>query len=298
MVHLPADVAGGVGPAYVISAGVAAARLAERTLPHLPVALHYPIAVIVGTIAYRISTSARANVRENLSIVSPERPDREHLVRLTFIEQARHYIELFRIARWDHEMVRRSIAVTGWEHVVDAYARGSGVVFASAHLGPISVCGQIFVANGYQVTLPVEKETGELSRVINRLRRRMGLTLVYTGSALGIHRVLKQGGALGLLADRAVTGVGERVLFFDRPALIPSAHVALALRTGAALVPGFARREGGHMRARFEPELVLRRTGDHEADLRDGVERWAKLLETHVRAAPEQWSVFEAFWRR
>lgn len=279
-------------------AGGALALLAERALPRLPAALDRPIAVVVGTIAYRIARGARANVRENLSIVAPERADRERLVRLTFVEQVRHYIELFRIARWDHATVRRMVAVTGWEHVVAAYGRGKGVVFASAHLGPISVCGQIFVANGYDVTLPVEQETGELSRVINRLRRRMGLTLVYTGSALGIHRVLKRGGAFGLLADRAVTGVGERVIFFGREALLPSAHVALALRTGASLVPGFARRQDGRMHALFEPEMVLRRTGDHDADLHAGVQQWAELLERHVRAAPEQWSVFEAFWRR
>jgi KDO2-lipid IV(A) lauroyltransferase len=88
------------------------------------------------------------------------------------------------------------------------------------------------------------------------------------------------------------------VPFFGREALLPSAHVALALRTGASLVPGFAHREGRAMRARFEPELVLRRTGDHDADVLDGVRRWSELLEKHVRAAPEQWSVFEAFWRR
>jgi KDO2-lipid IV(A) lauroyltransferase len=219
-------------------------------------------------------------------------------VRATFIEQVRHYIEIFRLARLDHEAVRRTVDVSGWEHVVRAYERGTGVVFASAHLGPISVCGQIFVAHGYEVTLPVEKETGELSRSINRARRAMGLTLVQTDSALRIHRVLKRGGALGLLADRAITGVGERVPFFGAEALLPSAHVALALRAGAALVPGFAHRDGNTMRAMFEPELVLRRTDDHAADVRDGVRRWAEVLERHIRVAPEQWSVFEAVWRR
>ncbi len=276
----------------------AAVRLAERALPRLPAAVDYPIATVAGTVAYRLSSGARAAVRDNLAHVAPGQPDRERLVRATFIEQARHYIEIFRLARLDHEAVRRTVSVSGWEHVVRAYERGNGVVFASAHLGPISVCGQIFVAHGYNVTLPVEKETGELARSINRARRAMGLTLVQTDSALGIHRVLKRGGALGLLVDRAVTGVGERVPFFGAEALLPSAHVALALRAGAALVPGFAHRDGTTMRAMFEPELVLRRTDDHVADVRDGVRRWAEILERHIAVAPEQWSVFEAVWRR
>ena len=275
-----------------------AARFAEGALARLPPVLDYPIATIVGTLAYRLAARAREAVRENLSIVAPERADREDLVRLTFVDQVRNYLELFRLARLDHETVRRTVPATGWEHVVEAYERGTGVVFASAHLGPISVCGQIFVAHGYEVTLPVEKETGELSRAINRARRAMGLQLVQTDSALGIHRVLKRGGALGLLADRAVTGIGERVPFFGRPALLPSAHVALALRTGASLVPGFAYRDGRKMRAVFEPALELPRTGDRAADVREGVRRWAEVLERHIREAPEQWSVFEAVWRR
>jgi len=48
----------------------------------------------------------------------------------------------------------------------------------------------------------------------------------------------------------------------------------------------------------FEPELELPRTGDREADVREGVRRWAAVLEPHIRVAPEQWSVFEAVWRR
>jgi len=54
------------------------------------------------------------------------------------------------------------------------------VIVASAHVGPVSVCGQIIAANGYDITLPIEKETGELGRSINRARTRMGLRFVET----------------------------------------------------------------------------------------------------------------------
>jgi KDO2-lipid IV(A) lauroyltransferase len=115
-------------------------------------------------------------------------------------------------------------------------------------------------------------------------------------SALGIHRVIRDGGALGILADRAVTGVGERVEFFGRPALLPSAHVALALRTGAALVPAFAWREKGFLLARIEEPLELVSTGDRDADVRAGVRQFAARLERYVKEYPEQWSVFEPVW--
>ena len=276
----------------------AAARLAEGALPLLPTGTERPMALVGGTIAYRTSAAAREAVRENLAIVAPARHDREWLVRQVFIEQVRNYLEIFRLARLDHEQVRRAVVTSGWESFTAAVARGKGVVVASAHVGPVSVSGQIISANGYEITLPVEKETGEIARAVNRARARMGLRFVETDSAFGIHRILKRGGILGVLADRAVTGVGERVPLFGRPALLPSAHIALALRTGAALIPGFAHREDGVYRAVFEEELVLARTGDREADVREGVRRWAEVLEPHIAAAPEQWSVFEPVWRR
>jgi KDO2-lipid IV(A) lauroyltransferase len=275
-----------------------AARLAEGTVPHVPTALDVPIATLAGTVAYRMSAAAREAVRENLTIVAPERTDRERLVRQTFVQQVRHYLEIFRLSRLDQETVRRTVVTEGWDRFSAAVARGNGVVIASGHVGPISVCGQIIVANGYQITLPIEKESGDLARAVNRARTRMGLRFVETNSALGIHRILTRGGVLGVLADRAVTGVGERVPFFGREALLPSAHVALALRTGATLMPAFAHRDGNTLRAVFEPELELRRTGDREADVRDGVRRWAAVLERHIAVAPEQWSVFEPVWRR
>jgi KDO2-lipid IV(A) lauroyltransferase len=171
-------------------------------------------------------------------------------------------------------------------------------VLASAHLGPVVLCGQVLAARGLDVSVVVEPKSGDIGRMIDRARSSMGLRTVETTSPQRIVRALRQGGIVGVLADRAITGVGERVPFFGRDALLPSAHVALALRTGAALVPGFALRDGEQLRAYAEPELALERTGDHDADVRAGVRRWAAVLERQVARAPEQWSVFEPVWSR
>ncbi len=170
------------------------------------------------------------------------------------------------------------------------------MIFGSAHLGPIALVGQILIARGYTLTLPAEKTDSELMHAVNRARQAQGLRLVPLDSPLSLHRVIREGGVLGILADRAVSGVGERVEFFGHTALLPSAHVALALRTGAALVPAFTWREKGLLHARVEEPLELVSTGDRDADVRAGVRQFAALLERYIKEHPEQWTVFEPVW--
>jgi KDO2-lipid IV(A) lauroyltransferase len=272
----------------------ALSRAAERTLPALPGGLAGPLAQIVGTAAYLAAPGARRAVRANLAVIAPGRG--RALARRVFVEQTRNYVELFGIPRMRPERLLAQVETEGWENFVSAFAQGKGVVVASAHLGPISVVGQMLLAHGYPVVLPIEPERSEFQRAVNRARQGGGLHVVRTDSAVGIFRVLRERKVLGFLADRAVTGVGERVEFFGRPALLPSAPVVLAIRTGAPLVPAFAGRRAGRMTATFEPALDIPHTGDREADVREGVRRFAAVLERYVRRAPEQWTVFEDVW--
>ena len=271
-----------------------ALRAVERTVPALPNALDAPLSEAIGTAAYLAAPRARAAVRSNLTVVCG-RPD---LARRVFVAQVRHYVETFRLLRLRPERVLEMVEVDGWSEVARAHAKGNGVVLASAHLGPVVICGQVLAARGFEVGVLVEPKGGDIGRMIDRARGAMGIKTIETTSVVGIGRLLKRGGVLGILADRAITGVGERVPFFGREALLPSAHVALALRTGSALVPGFAIREQGKLRAFVLPEIELPPTGDRDADVREGVRRWAAILERFVARAPEQWSVFEPVWER
>lgn len=274
----------------------ALARAAERALPLIPRALIAPFAEVVGTLVYLAAPGARRAVRANLAVIAPERNGRG-LVRRIFVEQTRNYVEIFSIPRIEPKTFLAGIRAEGWEHVARAYEQGKGVVLASAHLGPVSVVGQMVIAHGYPVALPVEAEHSEFQRAVNRARGGAGLQLIRTDSSRGIFRVLREGKVLGILADRAVTNVGERVEFFGRQALLPTAAVVLSMRTGAPLVPSFAGRSDGMLTASFEPPLELPNTGDREADVREGVQRFARVLERYVRKTPEQWTVFEDFWR-
>lgn len=276
-----------------MGAARALAIAAERVLPRLPPAWQGAISEVVGTMAYLAAPRGRAAVRANLAMIAPER---SLSARRVFVNQVRQYLEVFHIPRLDRARFDAIVRVEGWDHFLSAQRLGKGVIFGSAHLGPVALVGQVLMARGYTLTIPAEKVTSELMHAVNRARQAQGLVLVPMDSALGIHRVIRDGGALGILADRAVTGTGERVEFFGRTALLPSAHVALALRTGATLLPAFAWRENGLLVARIEEPLKLVSTGDRDADVRAGVSQFAALLERYIREHPEQWTVFEPMW--
>lgn len=267
-----------------------AIRAMERTLPLLPAVAIPPIAELIGSLTWLASPRARAAVRANQLVVAPARPP---AVRRTFVNQARNYLDTFRLFRASRERVAEWVGAEGWEHFLAAHARGKGVVMASAHFGPVNICGQLFLVRGYATTMPVEDERSEFGRAVNRARAALGGTFIPTSSARGIYRVLREGGVLGVIADRAVTGTGEHVEFFGRQVLLPSAHIALALRADAAVVPAFAYRHGSKVCLHFEPALTLVRTGDHEADVRRGMREFACVMERHIARSPDQWSVFD-----
>jgi lauroyl/myristoyl acyltransferase len=276
-----------------MGAARALASAAERVLPRVPPAWQGPISEVVGTIAYLAAPRGRAAVRANLAVIAPER---SLSARRVFVNQVRQYLEVFHIPRLDRARFDAIVRVDGWDRFLCAQRLGKGVIFGSAHFGPIALVGQVLMHRGYTLTLPAEKTDSELMHAVNRARQAQGMVLVPMDSALGIHRVIRDGGVLGILADRAVTGIGERVEFFGRQALLPSAHVALALRTGAALLPAFTWRENGLLHARIEEPLELVSTGDRAADVRAGVQRFAALFEGYIREHPEQWTVFEPVW--
>lgn len=254
-----------------------------------------PLAEIIGTAAWAASGAGRAAVRANLRVIAPERAT-SATVRRVFVAQTRNYFEIFQIPRMAPERLIAAVEHRGWDHFLRAVEQGRGAIVASAHLGPVSLVGQLFVAHGYEVVLPVEATRSRFQQAVNRARGSMGLQIVSTDAPLAIFRALRERKVFGLLADRAVTGTGERVSFFGGEALLPSAHVVLGLRTGAPVLPAFSTREGGRLVATFEPPLELVSTGDRAADVRAGVAAWARVLERHIARTPDQWTVFERVW--
>ena len=166
-----------------MGAARALATAALQVLPRVPPAWQGPISEVVGTIAYLAAPRSRAAVRANLATIAP---GQALSTRRVFVNQVLQYLEVFQIPRLDRARFDAVVRVEGWDNFLCAQRLGKGVIFGSAHLGPIALVGQILMTRGYTLTLPAEKTDSEFLLAVNRARQAQGLVLVPMDSAIGI----------------------------------------------------------------------------------------------------------------
>jgi KDO2-lipid IV(A) lauroyltransferase len=252
-----------------------------------------------GLLGYALGRAARAAVRANLTHVLGQPPP-EPLVRAVFRHAALNYYDLFRLPRLRPTALRARVAMRGWEHLEAARAPGRGVLLVTAHLGSVGLVGQMIALAGYPANIVVEavRPPGMLE-IMAALRGSHGIAVLPIGPELlpAIRAALGRNEVVGLLSDRDVLGTGLEVPFFGARTHLPGGAAALALRTGAAVLPAFTvRLPRGRYLGWFEPPLELARTGKARADVRANTERITRTLEAAIRRYPGQWTVFQPIW--
>jgi len=110
---------------------------------------------------------------------------------------------------------------------------------------------------------------------------------------------LAQGRLVGILLDQnASRREGVFVPFFGRPASTSRSIAVLALRTGAPVIPIFARREtGGRHRVIIHSPLEPATTNEMEEAIVELTARCTVVIEAAIREAPEQWLWMHSRWR-
>ncbi len=111
---------------------------------------------------------------------------------------------------------------------------------------------------------------------------------------------MKAGETVGILMDTNMTPQqGVFVNFFGIPACTASGLARIALRTDAAVVPGFTIWDPKlqKYRLRFDPVVELIRTGNDEADIIANTQRFTEIIEDFVRRYPDQWLWVHRRWK-
>jgi len=258
-----------------------------------------PLVRAGGRLWYRLAPAARAAVQANLRHVLRRAPP-PSLVRAVFEAGALNYWDTFALPHLSREQILDLVDIDGVEHLDQALAGGHGAILASAHLGSISLVGQIVPMLGYPLTGLLEPiEPPELYAFITAQRQTFGARLLPVGPSAvrELIAALRRNEVVGLVTDRDVTGSGPSVALFGAPTSFPDGAAAIALRTGAPILPAVAMlRPDGRFVAVIEPPLPLPASGDRHQDVLALTQAVAGRLEYHIASHPEQWTVFQKRW--
>jgi len=183
----------------------------------------------------------------------------------------------------------------------EAKARGKGVIVVAAHFGAYDIAG-IAVASHYPVHLIVETLTdARMDNMWQEQRRALGMEVIrIEQSPRQMLRVLQDNGIIAVAVDRPMPpGEGVPVTFFGKTCWVPGGIAQLAVRSGAAIVPGFCIYDEAYSSTYYlaaGPILYPEQTGDRKADTALLAQRMFSALEDQIRARPDQWAMFRAFW--
>jgi len=270
----------------------------------LPRPVSRAVAISLGQAFYVLHFRLRQVGMRNLEMVFPEKSlsERKRILRGVFTSLGRQLSELCQFPKYTPQNVDEVVAYDGLENYERAYARGKGVLFLTAHFGGWELSAFAHSLHGHWVNIVMRPMDNEyLDRMLQRYRTMHGNKVVPKDDFVrGLLAAMKCGETVGILMDTNMTPPqGVFVDFFGIPACTASGLARIALRTDAAVVPGFTiwDEKLGKYRLRFDPALELIRTGDLEADIVANTQRFTKVIEDYVRQYPDQWLWVHRRWK-
>ncbi len=275
-----------------------------RTLGLLPRGMARVVAIGFALLVYLVYGRLRRVGLRNLEMAFPEMPakQRRRILRGVFVSMGRQLAEFCRFPSYTRENVGRVVIYDGFENFERATARGKGVLFLTGHLGGWELSSFAHALQGHPLQIVMRGlDNPHVDRLVQSYRTMHGNTVVEKDNFVrGLLAAMKKGETVGILMDTNMTPPqGVFVDFFGIPACTANGLARIAMRTDAAVVPGFCVWDSvlRKYRLRFDPVVELVRTGDDDADILTNTARFTLKIEEFVRKYPEQWLWVHRRWK-
>jgi KDO2-lipid IV(A) lauroyltransferase len=268
----------------------------------LPMRAVIAAGTLLGTAFYLFDRSHRRLAISNLRAAFPLRSEAEcdAIARGMFEHFGRLLTVLLKFSTMPPERMLALVEFEGEERVRAAHALGRGVLLYTGHFGFWEINALVHALEIQPMAVlarPLDNPL--LHHLLESARRRTGNTVIYRRGAIRrVLRALADNQAVAILIDQHIqSSDAVYVDFFNRPAATTSALAALALRTGAPVVPVFALPQpGGRFRMVYEHAVEPPNSDDPEA-LRAFTQRCSDVLEMYVRRYPDLWLWMHRRWR-
>jgi KDO2-lipid IV(A) lauroyltransferase len=273
-----------LGASYSVSA---------RVLRAVPPGFRHAAAAPGGAAWFWLSARQRRAALENYAAAlgrDAADPEVARVARRAFQNYGRMLTDFLLLGSLAPEELLDRVTLDGREHLDAALAKGRGVIMAVPHMGSWDMAGSYAGALGYPISAVAERFPGSLNDAVVSTRQRFGLNVIALGRSAvrGITQALQAKAIVALLCDLE-QGPGVRVRFFGRQSVVPGGPAAIALKTGAPLMPACQYTTSpGHHRVHLDPPLTWA-AGETKEGL---MQRVVTRFEDFIRERPDQWYAF------
>jgi KDO2-lipid IV(A) lauroyltransferase len=275
-----------------------------RGIGILPRPLARGAGITLAQLVYVLHPKLRRVGMRNLRLAFPQKTKRERrkILRGVFTSLGRQLAEVCMFPGYTKENVAEVVVYDGFENYERAHSRGKGVLYLTAHLGAWELSAFAHSLQGHPLKVVMRgMDNPYLDRMVQSYRTMHGNSAVDKDNFVrGLLAAMKAGETVGILMDTNMTPPqGVFVGFFGVPACTASGLARIALRTDAAVVPGFTLWDPvlHKYRLRFDPALKLIRSGNEEADIVANTAMFTKVIEEYVRRYPDQWLWVHRRWK-
>src|SRR5262245_6321150 len=282
----------------------ALALLIVRLFAAMPRRLAYRTAKTLAWFGFHLARRQRRAGLRNLEMAFPDLSGsaREDILRGSFENLGRLLVELTHLPELHKGNICRFVVHDGLENYLEGLRRGRGVIFMTAHFGAWELSSFAHAVYGYPLRFVVRPiDNPRVERLISMYRTRSGnIPIERRSAARDILKALRRNEAVGILFDQNTTrSEGVFAEFFGIPAATTPSLALFALRTGAAVVPGFLIWDESlrKHRLRLDPPVELIETGDVERDVLENTRRFNAILESYIRKHPDQWLWIHRRWK-
>jgi len=278
--------------------------IVARPLGWLPRGAARLVAGGIACVAYYVLGRLRRVGERNLALAFPRLTARERqkILRGVFRSLGRQLVEFCRMRRHTAENTRDWIRTEGLDHYLAAKARGKGVLIVTGHLGAWELSSFYHSLMGYPMSMVARPlDNRPLDAYVNGIRCMHGNRVLNKDDfARGLLTAMRKGKTVGLLMDTNMTPPqGIFVEFFGKQACTALGVARVALKTGAAVLPGFMVWEKAERRymLQFGPQLVFEKSADAEADILAATQQCTSAIESWIRRYPDQWLWIHRRWK-
>jgi KDO2-lipid IV(A) lauroyltransferase len=239
---------------------------------------------------------------QNLRLAFPKAKDEEiaHLLVEQWDNTGRTFVETLIMDRIIADPSR--VEVVNGERLDEIARSGKPVVFVSGHLSNWEVMPAVIAHSDVPCQITYRAANNPyVDKRIKDSRFRYGVRLFAPKGGDGAREILEamaHGQSVALMNDQKYNG-GVAAPFFGHMAHTASGPTKFALRFGTVLQPmSVQRQHKARFRVLVHDPIVVKPTGDRNADLETGVRKINAFIEARVRERPAEWFWVHRRWPR